>query len=182
MIQIPTFQERERNYERFITQLPEIAYEVLSALARDLLEIIKSRMRHDAYDFTKVINAVNISVVRRGGSVIRISVDSPYERTESNPDGTPRIKKIAEYLEKGTDTHYLAPRWAPLLKWKDKLTGVWRSSEGHYVSGVRATKIMKHVINEYTPAINDKLEKYIMSFRSAMIYETQLPQISEVRL
>jgi len=89
----------------------------------------------------------------------RPKVEMKIHLSRSDPEAGIEIytaDEIANYVDKGTEPHWVAPRYAPALSWQAHYTrksrvgslvsysgghsGVWRSSLGHRVSGIKARK------------------------------------------
>ena len=117
----------EVNLHRFLSQYNEFFRDLAEKLYRDLLNEIKSRMRDAGYH-KKLITNVRLSEIHldeRSG-MVNLKIISDYTSSRVQPDGKPHEFNVADGMEKGTQPHEIKRRWAPLLRWIDKGTGLFR--------------------------------------------------------
>jgi hypothetical protein len=130
-------QKMDRTFEVIKKEIPAATYEALvaflfgvKALAQNRLKdrkhIVKSRLRNSIYVHSTAKRQDNKTYSDNEGKTYSAVLAVPLKKHEA------AIGTNVEYalsVERGSSPHVILPKNKPLLKWKDKLTGQWRSAK-----------------------------------------------------
>lgn len=71
---------------------------------------------------------------------------------------------VAIAREYGTKDHWIRPRFKQLLSWIQD--GRRLFSKGHIVSGIKSLHIIRNVVNEKTPEVQQKMEEDVETWKT----------------
>ena len=175
---MPTSEFREKQ-RAFLRQVPQFSKDLAEKLIYDvLLNGLKDAMRNAQYKGKfvpdELIDAIEIhdfEIDAKAGWV-SCHIKANYVKQRTNPEGVVESIPLSDYFETGTTGHMLLPRWAPLLKWYENGTfGQWRSSEGHFVSGMKATLTLTEASAKLVDTLPKLYEESMQNFYREVVGE-----------
>ena len=127
----------DANVHRFLSQYNEFFRDLVETLYRDMLIEIKNRMREAGYN-DKLIANVRLSEIHldEQSGVVNLKIISDYTSSRIQADGKAHEFKVADGMEEGTEPHWIERRWAKMLRWIDKATGLHRFAIRTYNPGM----------------------------------------------
>lgn len=122
-----------------------------------IVDKIQDRMRENEFS-QKVWMGTKIISSRIEGNQVIVRIQN-YYFSETGFD-------VAVAREYGTKDHWIRPRLKQVLSWIQE--GKRLFSQGHIVSGIKSLLIIKNIVNEQMPLVQEKLKEDMDDFKSVV--------------
>ena len=175
----------EMKVHRFLSQYNDFFINLLEKLYRDMLVEIKQRMSNAGYH-DKLIENVRLSEIHfdEESGKVDLKIISDYVSSRVQPDGQSHEFNVSDGMAEGTQPHEIKQRWAPLLRWVDKMTGQRRSAIQVYNPGmgkgqntnIKELGVVKKTFDELMPKIQVISDRASIQFLVSTLGGGQMPQ------